>query len=233
MMRFAPDAFAGGRRSFLWKLLLLLPILAALTLYRVIGHNAHTFDPIWIVKLPIDDLIPFVASFAYAYFFWYIYSYGTIFLLFALPGAGRSYRRYTLSMAVTLAIALGVFLAFPTHMVRPEILGNSLADDMMRLVFSVDPPYNCLPSIHVAFSVLTLLELEELLSRSSGIPRALTLVLRLANGAVAVLICLSTLLVKQHYSPDLFAGIAVALTARWGVSTAIRRWQPDASVGRA
>ena len=85
-----------------------MPVLVALFLYRVIGQQALTFDTVWIVKLPIDDYIPFVTSFAYAYFFWYIYSYGSIFLLLFLPGADFYYRRYLLSMALTLFIALEI-----------------------------------------------------------------------------------------------------------------------------
>lgn len=216
------DSRAKSRRSFLGKLLLLLPILAALSLYRIAGHLARNAWDAWIVKWPIDDQIPFVTSFVYAYCFWYFYTYGTVLFLLLRRGAERIYRRFTLSMTLTLVLAVIVFFLFPTHIDRPVVVGGSLADQLVRAIFRIDPPYNCLPSIHVAFSVLTCIEWDRWLRGAhpvtSGLFRSARFSLRVANIAVAVLICLSTLFIKQHYSPDLAGGIAVALIALLVVS---------------
>ncbi len=220
------DSRAKGWRSFLGKLLFLLPVLAALSLYRVAGIMARNTGDAWLVIWPVDHRIPFKVSFVYAYYFWYFYSYGTILFLLFRRGAERIYQRYALSLALTLLVAVTVFFLFPTRIDRPEVVGDSLAAQMVRLIFRIDPPYNCLPSIHVAFSVLTCIEWDRWLRAAHpgapGPSRMVRISLRSANIGVAALICLSTLFIKQHYSPDLVGGVAVALAALLVVTLAMR-----------
>jgi hypothetical protein len=209
------------------KLLLLLPVIAMSLLYRVTGHLAQGADSVWIVKFALDDQIPFIRWFVYPYVYWYLYSYGAIGLLMLMRGAGRRYRRYVLSTALAYAAACVIFLIFPTYMPRPAVVeGSDLAAWLVRWLYRIDLPYNCLPSVHVAISVLTGWELELLLRQWQAWPtrlRLLRLALRAANAGSAILICLSTLLVKQHLSPDLIGGVIVAVAARWAVEGAMRR----------
>jgi hypothetical protein len=107
----------------------------------------------------------------------------------------------------------GNFRSFPTTVVRPDVPGDHLAAKLVRQLYEIDPPYNCLPSIHVAFSVLTFLEFDRLL-RVQGKRNRQSVTWgagRIANLSVAILICLSTLFIKQHYSPDLIAGLRLHL----------------------
>ena len=214
------DRRTSGWREYAVMVLWVLPVLAALVCYRWIGHHAEAVGTAWMVRLPLDDQIPFVSAFVYAYVFWYLYSYGAILLLMLRPGGGHVFRHYVLSMFLVLLVALVVFVIFPTTVLRPDVPGDSLAAKIVRQIYQIDPPYNCLPSIHVAFSTLTLLELDRLLRSKKGQPHPVARgVGRVANLIAASLICLSTLFIKQHYSPDLFAGIAVALTAGYGAQS--------------
>lgn len=208
----------AGWREYAIRALWVLPVVAALAGYRIIGLHTQATGFAWTVRFPLDEKIPFLSGFAYAYYFWYLYSYGAILLLLFRPDGGHAYRRYVFTMFLALLMSLAVFAVFPTTVARPEVPGDHLAAKLVRRLYEVDPPYNCLPSIHVAFSVLTLLEIDRLL-RVRGTGRRHPVLRgagRVANLAVAILICLSTLFVKQHYSPDLIAGIAVALAAEYG-----------------
>jgi len=222
-MHAVADLNTESRGSLRKKLLLLLPILVALFLYALSGHLAQHAAKVWIVKFPLDDQIPFVRWFIFPYFYWYLYSYGTIVLLMALQGAGRNYRRFVLSMTVTLVVAIVIFLTFPTHVPRPLVEGNDLAARMVRMIYGIDPPYSCLPSIHVAFSVLTFLELDILLRRGLSSSLLLRTALRAANATSALLICMATMFVKQHFSPDVISGIGIAVAARLLVMAMMRR----------
>ncbi len=203
-----------GWRGWFSKALWAVPVLIALGGYRLTGVYASGIGRAWVVRLPVDDIIPLVPAFVYVYVFWYLYSYGTILLLMLRRSTVHAYHRYTLSMLLTMMVCLVFFIWFPTTVARPEVGGDTLAPRLLRAIYAIDPPYNCLPSIHVAFSVLTGWELDRMLRADFAAAPAARIVSRVLNLATAVLICLSTLFTKQHFSPDLLAGVAVAVAAR-------------------
>lgn len=210
------DGRTAGWREYAVRVLWVLPVVIALAGYRWIGLHTEATGIAWTIRLPLDDRIPFVSGFVYPYFFWYLYSYGAILLLMLRVDGRHTYRRYVFAMFLALLVALVVFVVLPTTVLRPDIPGDHLAARMVRRLYAVDPPYNCLPSIHVAFSVLTALAFDRLLRSKAKWHPVMRGAGRIANLVAAVLICLSTLFIKQHYSPDLFAGIAVALAADYG-----------------
>ncbi len=216
------EAQPAGWRGWLVKALWAVPVFIALGGYRLTGLHAAASGHAWVVRLPLDGWIPLVPAFVYVYIFWYVYSYGTILLLLLRPSTTHAYHRYTLSMLLTMMLCLVFFIWFPTTVPRPEVWGDHLAPRLLRGIYALDPPYNCLPSIHVAFSVLTGWELDRLLRTDLAQAPAAQAWLRIANATTAVLICLSTLFVKQHFSPDLLAGVAVAVAARFTAQSWLR-----------
>ncbi|MBP7401630.1 MAG: inositol phosphorylceramide synthase [Clostridia bacterium] len=232
-MRSTASSGAAGAGNRLADFLLLAPLLAGLALYRYVGILTQAEGAAWVLKLPLDDRIPFIAGFIYIYYFWYLYSYGSLAVLLFWKNRGDACRKVLLSMSLTLALSIVVFRFFPTHVPRPEVTGDGPAVALVRAVYGVDPPYNCFPSIHVAFSVLTCLTLDALLRRAEVRPAAWRTVLRVVNVAAAASICLSTLYVKQHFSPDVAGGIAAALISWTVVSAAMRKADPVSKPRRA
>jgi membrane-associated phospholipid phosphatase len=99
--------------------------------------------------------------------------------------------------------AFVVFLAYPTMASRPlKVIGDGFAMWSLRLLYSLDPPYNCFPSLHVAHSFVSALTCYRV-HRGVGI----------AAGIAASLIGISTLFTRQHYIADVVAGTFLAVAA--------------------
>lgn len=100
------------------------------------------------------------------------------------------------------AICFIFFVFFPTIMVRPEITGNSISDWIIKLTYQQDEANNLFPSIHCFASWLCWIGVR----RNSFIPKWYQMV----SLVIAVLVCVSTLTVKQHVIADVPAGILLA-----------------------
>jgi membrane-associated phospholipid phosphatase len=118
------------------------------------------------------------------------------------------HRAYYASLAAT-AIAAVVFVAWPTQIARPAIVGEDLTAAAWRLLYSSDVPGNCFPSLHVALSVIA----GTVLWRSDR-----RLVALLWPGLIAV----STLTTRQHVLLDVAAGAALAI-ACWSLAPRFAR----------
>lgn len=147
------------------------------------------------LALGVDAYIPFVPSFIFAYVLYYP------FLLLPAPVLRKRADFYSAFVAFSLmqVCAAVTFVLVPSRMERPEVTGEGLAADLVRWVYSLDQGWNVLPSLHVGHSVLVAL-IYWSYGRRWFVPVALG----------TVLICVSTVLVKQHYLVDIPAGAALA-----------------------
>ena len=140
-----------------------------------------------VVHLPLDDRIPFCPAFVVFYILWYFY----VPALFS--GA---------------FVCAAVFVLYPTCVdFRPSAAGPGLARALCRLIYANDAPVNVFPSLHCYEALvmhLATFRMPPLRARKR---------LRLASAVLVILICLSTLLVKQHSAADLIAGCALAVAA--------------------
>ncbi|MBI4869513.1 MAG: phosphatase PAP2 family protein [Candidatus Wallbacteria bacterium] len=168
-----------------------------------VGRQAATLDT------DLDRMIPFVVPWVFVYSLAYPLCF-TPAIFVADPRRCR-----TVFVAFTLAMAMGVttFIAFPVVMPRPPLPEHATGGWLLALTWSLDKPYNCFPSLHVALDSLAALAIYP------SNPRA-----GLAVGIVAALISLSTMFVKQHYWLDVVSGFAVAVIAvRAANSRVLRR----------
>jgi membrane-associated phospholipid phosphatase len=102
-----------------------------------------------------------------------------------------------------LILAYIGFALYPTAAPRPEVVsGDGFAAWTLRLAYAVDPPYNCFPSLHVAYAFVSALTCYRV-HRGVGMVAALW----------AALTGISTLYTKQHYVVDVIAGAASAYAA--------------------
>lgn len=99
-------------------------------------------------------------------------------------------------------VCLACFVLFPTTNTRPAIVGDTLWDDLMRLLYRVDAADNLFPSIHCLTSCFCCIAVRE----NEKIPKWY----RAASFFIAVSIYISTLTTKQHVWMDVIAGIALA-----------------------
>lgn len=103
------------------------------------------------------------------------------------------------AIAAVVTMSGVIFLAYPTMIHRPPVLGAGLSADLLRWVRALDPPNNCFPSLHVGLAFLCAM-LQMRISLRLGLIVLLW----------ATLIAASTLTTKQHYFLDVAGGGIVA-----------------------
>ncbi len=118
---------------------------------------------------------------------------------------------------VAKVICVFFFVFLPTEIARPEITGNSLWEQMVGLIYTLDTPHNLFPSVHCLESWMCV---RGALMMKDKRPWYIA-----AQAVLSVLVFASTVLIKQHFLVDIAAGILVCelglLIAR---KTKLWRW---------
>lgn len=148
-------------------------------------------------QTPLDRFIPFLPAFVLFYVLAYL-QWGLGYLFTLRYNRRLCYETLSVNL-IAKTICLICFLVFPTAIVRPEVTGGGFWNALVRLIYRMDAPDNLFPSIHCLGSWLSF--------RAVWKVRDLPKPVRMANGALTLLVFASTLLIKQHYLPDVFAGI--------------------------
>lgn len=131
-----------------------------------------------------------------------LYAFLILAPVFLVREAGHVRRMFSAYLAVWLTSYV-FFIVYPTSAPRPPVIvGDGFAIWGLQQLYDADPPFNCLPSIHVAHSFVSALACY-------GVHRRVGLF----TGVCATLVALSTLFTKQHYVLDLVGGILVAALA--------------------
>jgi len=198
----------GFQRNTRWSRLLFSLILVITGIfYPICNRLAQESGNAIILKLPVDDLIPFVPVFIIPYCYWHLQIVMTLAFLILSSRTGRHLHRMVISLAVSDLIAAIIFLILPTRMIRPEIQSAGILSDLVRLIYTIDLPYNLFPSKHVIWAII--------LNRIWAATGPRRLWFQLLNHGGTLLIIASTVLIKQHYTPDILGGLAVALLSIW------------------
>jgi len=125
--------------------------------------------------------------------------YLSIYVLVLLPiflvKDDKTFQTGIKAMYFTMGIAFLFYFFIPSEIIRPTVNGNNFFEQMYLLQTKLDAPYNLLPSLHVAFSLLVAFILYH---ENKKYWWAILW---------ATLISISALFVKQHYLLDIFTGI--------------------------
>lgn len=165
------------------------------------AENCHPVH-IW-----LDDVILFNEYFLIPYVFWYLliaFSLG-YFLLYNVSSF-RSLQTYFIIAQLT---ATAIYILLPTRQdLRPEFLPReNFLTDCVRLLYAIDTNTGVCPSLHVALSF----GLVSAWTKEKGIHIGWKVFVVVS----AVLICLSTMFIKQHSAVDFFAALPVCLLAEY------------------
>ena len=159
---------------------------------------------------PIDDQIPFCELFLIPYLFWFVFMVGSyVYAFFADP---RAFRRMMLFTIVTYGGGLVMFVLFPTcQNLRPvSFERDNFLTRTMAWFYTCDTSTNVCPSLHVCGS----------LAAAYGLTRTRRFSARgwrTAVNAAALLICVSTVFVKQHSILDVLWGFGLCFAAQMAV----------------
>ena len=177
-----------------------LPLFAVLAFNSVVYNGTRIFNAgrihysMWTA---VDDAIPFFTPFVVIYVLAFV-QWGIGYILIGRESREACFRFYTADIFAKI-IALVFFLAVPTMIVRPEVTGNSVFDMLTRFIFRVDAADNLFPSIHCYVSWLSFRGVKEVKS----LPRWFSP----ASCVMAILIIISTQVLKQHYIVDAIAAV--------------------------
>lgn len=154
----------------------------------------------------LDDFIPFCEYFIIPYLFWFLYIAAIIIgLLFF--GTKDDFFRCCKYLFLGMTIALLICTLFPNGQEMRPILDDSPTPltRLVTILFAVDTNTNVFPSIHTYNSIAAHLALckSSLMLKH---PR-----LKWASFVSMILICMSTVFLKQHSILDMFGGIALAI----------------------
>lgn len=151
----------------------------------------------------LDAQIPFCELFVIPYYFWFVFLIGMLFygLFFDL----QAFRNYMHFVILTYSAAAVIYILFPNmQALRPtELPRDNLLADVVRGLYEFDTNTNVCPSIHVLGAVAVCLSgLHSTRLRSAG--------WRLFFILSALLICLSTVFLKQHSVIDIYVALALS-----------------------
>jgi len=190
--------FGESPRSAIVTLVLGAAAIVVSLFYDALNHGPSVL----FLRTPLDDLIPVVGPFAVPYVSLrpFIYLSAVLFLLIRV----RIYRSAAVSMIVVLAVSYAFYAFLQTYIDRPAIAGDDLFSRMIRDVYASDQPFNDFPSLHASLSTIFAIHWLRV-DRRLGVPIAIW----------AGLIVVSTVFVKQHYVPDVVAGVLLASVTSW------------------
>ncbi len=183
-------------------LLLLLGWVVYFVLY-FLTENLIPADECYPVHCVIDDWIPFCEWFLIPYAGWYALIVFSL-VYFALYNVDN-FRKLQIYIMITQAVAMICYIAFPTRQdLRPaEFSRDNLLTQAIACLYAVDTNTGVCPSLHVAYSLgIASVWLRE---KSAGVVGKTLIVI------AVILICLSTMFIKQHSAVDVFAALLVCL----------------------
>ncbi len=169
------------------------------TLYFAAAHvtdqpRARTFDDAILAKLPL------VPAFAAIYLGVHVFSI----VPYCVIPESRHLRRYLLGNLLIVVLSSILWVTLPVRVDRPTVPAEltGFGAWLLRGVYTFDPMTNCFPSAHCSVAVYAAIGMQHASRRL------------FAWGIMsATLVCISTVMTKQHYVADVAAGAVLAAIA--------------------
>lgn len=157
-----------------------------------------------IIHLPLDDLIPFCEWFVIPYVLWYGWMLVMAVLLWWKER--DTFLKMVAMMVLGLAVCDLIFIVCPNGIdFRPETFPrDNLLVDLVKWLYQADEPETVFPSIHalLALTMWAAAHHSPWIRRSRwGEP---------VCAVLAVLVCLSTVFIKQHSVADVAGSVLLA-----------------------
>ena len=180
-----------------------LPITAVLVINMLVYYGARLINrgaPHIDLSCAIDTFIPFWPPAVYLYIFWYAATFLGL-VLIARDSRSLCFR-FAGAELLSKLICFFIFILLPTAMTRSPILGSSLSERLTALIYASDAPNNLFPSIHCLEAYIG--------ARGIAKTKKLPGWFKIGFYLYALLLCASTVLVKQHVFLDIPAAVLVA-----------------------
>lgn len=154
------------------------------------------------VSCALDRRVPLRPEWIWAYLLYYPLCFAPLFFP-GLLADDDLYLRAAAGFCIQFLAAWAIFYLYPTRITRVQVEGDSPCAQAVRGLYAVDSGCNIFPSLHVANTVYVACLAMHFLPAS----------LSLFFFAAAVLVSVSTVLIKQHYLADIPAGTLLGVGA--------------------
>ncbi|CDD50835.1 pAP2 superfamily [Firmicutes bacterium CAG:308] len=162
-------------------------------------------EPQYLIHSNLDDKIPFNSYFLIFYVSWYIAFVGS--LIFFMFYDKKDYQDLSFIMMNGTTLIFIIYFLFPNYTdLRFDLVPRNIFDQIVNLLWGIDTPTNVCPSLHVSISTAVMVAVwnSKKLKKNHPVWRILIIVWQ-------ILICASTVFLKQHSIIDVFAGCLVTL----------------------
>ena len=168
-------------------------------------ENLIPLEKCHVIHCGLDDIIPFCEWFILPYVFWYflvVFSLGW----FALYDVD-SFKKLQTYIIITQVVAMAVYILYPScQNLRPtEFPRENLLTHCITFLYAFDTNTGVCPSLHCAYSI----GIASVWLRAKNVSVLWKTFVVLA----VILICLSTMFIKQHSAVDFFAALPLCLLA--------------------
>ena len=156
-----------------------------------------------IIDSSLDDKIPFCEYFIIPYLLWFLYIAVTVGYFLFFNENTTEFWSLILNLAIGMTLFLIVSYVYPNGLnIRPtEFTNDSVFTRMVQFLYRTDTPTNVLPSIHVYNSIAVHIALAKCTALKNHKP------VKNASLILCILICMSTVFLKQHSLYDVAGGI--------------------------
>ncbi|KLR60326.1 PAP2 superfamily protein [Actinobacteria bacterium IMCC26207] len=161
-----------------------------------------------------DKHIPFVPALAVPYLSFLL----LIPIVIPLLSLRVSFKRF-LTVSIALIVSQLVldlsYLLFQSEVIRNVEAGDGLGGSLVNLVWGNDQPFNCFPSGHCTWTMIgicALMRLRKVMPRTAW-----------TMSAWLSLVFPATVMLRQHYLIDVFAGVFVGFAIYWAVMFIVER----------
>jgi len=168
-------------------------------------ENLIPVEKCHVIHCKLDDIIPFCEWFLLPYVFWYaliIFSLG-YFALYDVDG----FKKLQTYIIITQIVAMAIYIIYPScQNLRPtNFPRENFLTDCIGYIYVFDTNTGVCPSLHCAYSI----GIASVWLKSRNVSWIWKAFITIA----ALLICLSTMFIKQHSAVDFFAALPVCLLA--------------------
>lgn len=185
-----------------WRFIFAGYVFIYLPCFYAIEHKITPDYPgIHILNGPIDDCIPFIEVFIIPYVLWFLYVVvACIFMLWSSDDG--EFLRFALSLVIGMTLFLVISVIYPNELtLRPDHVSDSILGRVISYLYVTDTATNVFPSIHVYNS----LAVNIALCKCNALKNHR--LIKLESTILCILICLSTVFLKQHSVIDVVGAV--------------------------
>lgn len=182
----------------------IIPVVYFIVYFPVFFLLESFIEPKYIIHCGLDDWIPFCEWFVIPYFIWFLLVPATLFIYMVKDR--KHYFKLCGLLFCGMTFCLLMYIVFPNGLnLRMEIPRDNMLCRLIGSLYQVDTATNVCPSIHVS-STTSILYVNMHSDYMKKKPLC-----KLFSWILTVLICLSTMFLKQHSVVDVILGILVTV----------------------